>query len=211
MNNVVSIADAHAAAKQETEAWPDPLPLPIHLLPVPECNLEMLPTRLRPWVEDISDRLAVPLDFAAIPALTVAASLIGSKVAIRPQEKTTWSETGNIWSVLVGQPGVLKTPAFSEVLAPLRRLEARADKTFQSESAYYENEMRLYRIRSGNAERQAKIADKQGDEDAARLAISGVGEPLKPRQIRFLLSDSTMEKTGELCSDNPQGFLFYRD
>jgi hypothetical protein len=53
--------------------WPEPKPLPNGLSPVPKIDPLMLPEKLAPWLEDTSDRMQVPLDFAAASAMVVTA------------------------------------------------------------------------------------------------------------------------------------------
>ena len=59
---------------------------------------------------------AGPLDFLAVPAMTVAGSLIGCKVGIRPKQRDDWTEVCNLWAMVVARPGLLKSPAVSEIL-----------------------------------------------------------------------------------------------
>ena len=48
-------------------SWPDPQPLPEGLAPVAAFDYAMLPDRLRPWVQDVADRMQCPPDFVAVP------------------------------------------------------------------------------------------------------------------------------------------------
>jgi len=67
-----------------------------------------------------------PLDFVGIAAMFALGSVIGRRVGIRPETKGNWTETGNLWGCIVGKPGVMKSPAIAEALAPIRKLEADA-------------------------------------------------------------------------------------
>ncbi|MEI6641925.1 MAG: bifunctional DNA primase/polymerase, partial [Novosphingobium sp.] len=78
---------------EDTEEWPDPLPFPDKLLPVPPFRPEMLPTDLRDWVVDIAERMNVPLDFVGIPAMVALGGVIGRRAGIKPQANTDWMET----------------------------------------------------------------------------------------------------------------------
>lgn len=88
--------------------WPDPSPLPAALLPVDSFMDEMLPTDLRRWIVDIAERMNVPIDFVAVPAMIAAASLIGRRIGIRPQVHTDWTEAANLWGAITGPPRDLK-------------------------------------------------------------------------------------------------------
>lgn len=211
MTNVVSIADIYAAAKHEQPDWPDPLPLPYSLLPVPECKADMLPTRLGPWVADIAERLCVPLDFTAIPAMIAAGAMIGSKVSIRPQEQTLWSETANLFGCIVGNPGELKSPAVNEVLRPLQQLNTRLDKAYRAEVDVYDTQMSVHKIAKDAAEKQARKSVMAGNMIEAEGILGDVIEPTKPRRRRLIVTDATVEKLGEICADNGEGVLMHRD
>ncbi len=206
MTNIIPITETLATAKTVTPYWPEPTPLPTKLLPVPDFDIGMLPTRLGPWVEDISDRLAIPPDFAGIASMVSAGAMIGSKLAIRPQEHTTWAETFNLWGAIIGNPSALKTPAISEVLQPIRRMEARLNQSYQNEMAYYEMEMKTYSIRRDVAEKKAKKLFAEGKDAEAAALLEDAG-PNPPRQPRLLVGNTTVEKLGEICRDNPNGIL----
>lgn len=211
MDNVVSIGAIYASAKRDEVEWPDPAPLPFALPPVPECRSEMLPLKLAPWVQDISDRLCVPLDFTAIPAMVAAGAMIGSKVAVRPQERTLWSETANLFGCIVGSPGELKSPALNEVLRPLHQLNSQLDKAYRAEMDVHDTHMSVHKLSREAAEKQAKKSVAAGNIVEAESIMGDVKEPTKPRQRRLIVTDATVEKLGEICADNPEGVLMYRD
>ena len=52
----------------------------------------------------------------------------GRRIGIKPQAKTDWIEIPNLWGAFIGRPGMLKSPAMSEALKPIHRLEAEAAK-----------------------------------------------------------------------------------
>lgn len=209
-------ATRHAIATAEpVGGWPDPLPLPGGLLPVPAFDLDLLPSELRPWVGDIAERMNCPADYVAIPAMVAAGSLIGRRVGIRPQRKTDWQEAGNLWGCIVGPPGALKSPAVREATAPLMRLEARAIEANRAGARDHEIEMSLHKLQTDAAMADAKKAlrDKNcPDPRADALAsLSRVAEPDRPPEKRFLIHDATVERLGEICADNPHGVMVARD
>lgn len=191
--------------------WPAPSPLPSTLPQVPDFEPHMLPDELRPWALDIADRMQVPLDFVAIPAMVAAGSLIGSKVGIRPESRTDWTEVANVWGCIVGPPGALKSPAVAEALAPLRRLEHQAALRNEAASATYVRDHALHKLRRETAEQQAKKELKDGEVGLARDILAQLDEPDEPRMERHLTSDATAEKLGEICAANPKGLLVHRD
>lgn len=127
--------------------WLDPLPLPSGLLSVDSFDPSILPHTIRPWVEDIATRMQCPLDYIAIPAFIAMGATIGCQIAIRPKQKDNWSVTPNLWGGVIGNPGVMKSPAMSEALKPLKRLQAKAYEANEADMkkhqlALYEYELR---------------------------------------------------------------------
>jgi hypothetical protein len=193
------------------DLWSEPTPLPNGLPPVPSFGEHLLPVDLRPWVVDIAERMCCPLDFVGIPAMVAAGSLIGRRVTVRPEMHTDWSEAGNLWGCIVGPPGTLKSPAIREALGPMRRLEALAAETYTAEQQRFQIDLTLRKLAKEESEARARKAIKQGEHGSARAALEGSEEPEPPTPVRFMTSDSTAEKLGELCRDNPNGILVHRD
>ncbi|MBA3670323.1 MAG: DUF3987 domain-containing protein, partial [Sphingomonas sp.] len=117
------------------DIWPDPTPLPNGLLPVKQFSYALLPEPLRPWVQDIAERMQAPAEFVAVTAIVAAGAIIGRKVGIRPQQHTDWHEVPNLWGCIIGRPGVMKSPSMKAAMALLYRLEteAREDHTIRME------------------------------------------------------------------------------
>lgn len=189
--------------------WPEPSPLGDELRPVLPCCPDMLPTALRPWLGDIAERMNVPLDMVAIPALVAAGGLIGRRVGIRPQQRTDWQEPGNLWGCVVAPPGAKKSPAASEALGPLKALEGEAAERNAAALAEYELAKRVHKLASDKADKAARRAiDAGGD---AMAALRAAPAPDAPLELRYLTSDATAEKLGEICAANPQGVTVHRD
>ncbi|WEK44738.1 MAG: YfjI family protein [Candidatus Sphingomonas colombiensis] len=189
--------------------WPEPSPLGDELLPVAPCCVDMLPTALGPWLGDIAERMNVPLDMVAIPALVAAGGLIGRRVGIRPQQHTDWQEAGNLWGCVVAPPGAKKSPAASEALGPLRALESGAAQANAAAMAEHELAKRVHKLASEVAESAARKAIKAGGD--AMAAMRTAPAPDAPTERRFLTSDATAEKLGEICAANPLGVMVHRD
>ncbi|WP_225008833.1 YfjI family protein [Novosphingobium percolationis] len=197
--------------------WLDPLPLRDELPPVLAFEPNLLPGQLQAWVMDIAERMNCPADLVAIPAMVAAGALIGRKVGIRPQRRTDWLEVGNLWGCVIAPPGSLKSPAAAEALAPIRRLEAKAAKANEAALADFKAAETLFKLEKDNAAGAAKAALKDKDRgkaagrDAALTMLRAIAEPAAPAMKRYLTSDGTAEKLGEICADNPDGILVHRD
>src|SRR3546814_20482574 len=119
-------------------AFADPRPLPGGLLAVAEFDSALLPAPLRSWVDDVAERMQTPADFVGVSAMVAAGSVVGRKVGIRPMRNDDWQEVPNLWSCIIGRPGVMKSPAVKNALKPLSRLEATAADAFQIEKRYWD-------------------------------------------------------------------------
>lgn len=195
------------------EPWPTPKPLPEVLPDVQPFNFACLPDTLRPWLEDISERMQCPPDYPAVGAILALASIIGRKVGIRPKRQDDWLVVPNLWGMAVGRPGLMKTPALEQALAPLNRLAAEALAKYEAEAKAHTVSAMLDGQRAKLAEKAIHGLLKQGDEQAARdLAESNAKQADKaPVLRRYKVNDSTVEKLGELLNQNPNGLLLHRD
>ncbi len=187
----------------------EPKPLPEGLSRVDAFDETMLPESLRPWAADIAERMQVPLDFVAVPAMIAAGASLGRKIAIRPQARTDWAETPNLWGCIVGRPGALKSPAMKAALAPLERLEAEARKEAETARASYELEVEAHKLRKAHAADEARKRLKAGDTDL--LTVLAVTEPPLPESRRYLASDTSYEALGVLMAENDGAILAFRD
>ncbi len=187
-----------------------PIPLPDELSPVEPFDFALLPETLRPWAKDISERIQCPPDFVAAGIMTSLAAVLGRKVAIRPQEHTDWTVIPNIWAIVVGRPGVMKSPALEAVLAPLKRLAADATESYATAIEEFNTTQVAAKLRRENAEKKARKMLLE-DPDADLLTVLAVDEVAVPVQKRYMANDSTPEALGELLRQNPNGLLVYRD
>jgi hypothetical protein len=189
-----------------------PQPLPKGLLPVDDFDLEFLPAALQAWVADISDRLQCPPDYVAVTAVVALGSLIGRRIGLKPQVKTDWLETPNIWGGFIGRPGMLKSPAMQEALKPLHRLEAEAAKDHDVAMEAYAAGISEFKVRQEVRTALEKQALKKAKSGKIKNICFELGdEPKKPTAIRFRTNDSSYEALGELLKDNPNGLLMERD
>jgi putative DNA primase/helicase len=206
--------------------WPDPRPLPADMPAVPPFDFDCLPNTLRPWVRDISERMQCPPDFPAIGAMVALASLVGRKIGIRPKRRDDWVEIPNLWGCVVGRPGLLKTPALQQALVPLRRLVARALEQYEKENRDHEisamlgaqskklaeNTIKKHLKDQLDKKKKAPAAAEKQLEDARKAAEDHLDKASKIPVCRgYEVNDSTIEKLGELLSENPNGLLLNRD
>ncbi len=202
------VARARAAGAMSIDG---PEPLPPELLPVEPFPLAALPGAFAPWVCDVAERMNCPPDFVAVPLLVAGASLVARHVGIRPQRRTDWIERCNLWAMIVGRPGIMKSPAMSQALAPMDRLEARAAEVFNAESAQRRAEAIAAKLRTeANVNAARKTLAKNHDADVAEL-LAAAADLADPIRRRYVINDLTYEKLGEILAANPDGVLSVRD
>jgi putative DNA primase/helicase len=197
-------------ARLEEDGWPDPQPLPEELPPVAAFDLDLLPDALRGWVADIATRMQCPADFPAVGALVALSSLIGARAVVRPKERDDWRVVPNLWGLIIGRPGVMKSPALGEALKPLHALEAAEREAWEGKHEAWEIDRKLAELTvRENEKRAAKEATK--DPARARALLAPMDVPPEPMPRRFVVNDATVERLCEILEANPWGVLAYRD
>jgi hypothetical protein len=215
-NGVARHDGAPAAAPREIEPdWGELRELSDHVIAAPAMPVALVPEPLREWVADISQRMRVPVEMVAIPALVFISSLVGPRLGIYPKKHDDWLVVPNLWGAIVARPGLMKTPVINEALNPLRRLVKRSREDFDRESAESEERRTIIELEIQSLEKriktelsktvphlstlQAQLAEKRAE------AVSD-----RPKERRYLTQDATPEKLAEILRDNP-GILIQRD
>jgi putative DNA primase/helicase len=194
--------------------WPDPRPIIDKLFPVEPLRLELLPDALGAWVFDIAERMQVPAEFPAGAALVALGSLLTNRCTIRPKCRDNWAVDPNIWGAVVGQPGIMKTPAVNEGLAPLRRLAAETREQHQRDQKAADALEEI--AEAQRAVRRRRL--KKAVEADSKVAIEGLKAELVaednqglPEPHPYLLNDTTTEKLVDMAQKSPRAFLVFRD
>lgn len=199
-----------SANLQNVAGWPEPTPLPDALPPVDPFDPGLLPEALRAWVMDIAHRMQCPPDFPAVAALVALSSLTGARAVVQPKARDDWQVVPNLWGMAVGRAGVKKSPAFSEALKPLNRLQAAEFEQWQAAHDAWALDCKVAAMQGDANEKRAKELVHR-DPAAARALLAPVDTPVEPMARRFMVNDATVEKLGELMQQNPWGTLSYRD
>jgi len=182
------------------------------LLPVPAFDPDLLPETLRPWCLDIAERMQCPLDFVAVAAMVTVAAVVGRQVGIRPKQRDDWQVVPNLWGVLIGRPGVMKSPPMKEATRPLARLEIGAKDEYEQALREHAGRAMVAEARRKLAEQDLRRALKKGDADPDAIAAETLAEHQpEPVRRRFILNDPTPEKAQVILAENPQGVMIQRD
>jgi putative DNA primase/helicase len=208
--HLIAACASNTWATGQVDSWNEPTPLPNELPPVQPFDAELLPVALRDWVMDIAHLMQCPPDFPAVGAIAALSSLIGARHVIQPKAFVDWHVVPNLWALIVGRPGVMKSPALGEVMKPLNRLEATEREWWQAAHESWELDCKVEELAGADREKKAKgLASK--DPMAARALLEPTDTPAEPTARRYIVNDATVEKLGELLEVNPWGTLAYRD
>lgn len=194
----------------ETSLWPEPVPLPGGLAAVKAFDFDLLPDTLRPWVEDIADRMQLAPDYIAIGVMTGLGSIVGRKVGIRPQQRSDWTEHANMWGLVIGRPGLLKSPAMAAAMAPLKHLASAASRR-------HDVEIEEWALSAKAAKLKAEVNEKAARRKLAESSAADVADLLKddtpdaPVLRRYVVNDTSVAALGEVLRHNPNGVLVFRD
>lgn len=188
--------------------WPDPAPLGDELPAVDDFALELLPSSFRPLVEDVSERMQTPCDYAAASAIVALAGCVNRRAVIRPKaEDSSWLVVPNLWGAIIAPPGFMKSPVLRAITLPLSHIEDVWRAEHSEESSEYES-----------AKEEAELRHQAWREDCKRAFRKNQPVPIQPdksisapMQRRLVLTDATFEKLHEILSENPAGVLVVRD
>jgi putative DNA primase/helicase len=209
-----------AARQQPHDAWPDPCPLPEALLPVAPFDFSLLPKKLRPWGVDVAERMQCPADFIGVSIMAALGSVIGRKIVIKPKSQDDWQVVANQWGLIVGRPGILKSPAMEEALKPLKRLCAEAERGFADAQNAHNVDEKIVKIQTTEALRKASKLfsgkSKETTTDAERMQrarelIAENPTSAEPTLRRYIANDTNIASLGVLLQQNPNGLLVFRD
>ena len=204
-----STEEANRACDQSTtEGWPDPAPLNDQLLPVQSLEIELLPSSFRPLVQDVSERMQIPLDYPATTTIVTLAGCVNRRASIQPKEKDdSWLVVPNLFGMIIAPPGFLKSPVQRAITLPLTGIEQMWRAERSQALSDFDREKEIADLRLQAWREKCKSAMKKGETPPIQPDISLV----PPAEKRLLLTDSTPEKLHEILNENPAGVLVVRD
>jgi putative DNA primase/helicase len=205
---LVQEAGAISKGEETTDEWREPDNLGEQLLAVPVFNPELLPESLRPMVEDIADRMQVPIDFPAIVSVCTIAGLCGRRALIQPKERDgSWLVVPNLWGAIVAQPGMMKSPVIASVTREARALETEWRAENAASMQQYGAALELAKLdRAVWMDNYKRAARKQ-----QTIPERPASELIKPPEKRLIAVDATFESLHQLLAENPQGLFVLRD
>ena len=188
--------------------WPEPQSLGNDLLPVPPFDAAILPEAFRAHVEDVAERMQVPIDLPAVCGVACLAGAVNRRATIQPKKADSgWVVTPNLWAGIVAQPGRMKSPVLGAFTEPLARIESKWRVEYESEIEEFESWESEHELREQAWREQYKAAHKKG----ASPPIRPDDRRIKPVLRRLIANDPTFEALHSILSENTTGVLLVRD
>jgi putative DNA primase/helicase len=206
-DEAMAMARCIASGDWQTD-WPEPSPIGPELPPVKPFRASMLPEAFRSGVEDVAERMQVPLDFPAAAAMLCVAGAVSRRARMQPKRTDiTWRVVPNLWGGIVAPPGFLKSPVLHAMTAPLYAIERMWRMEYEAALEDFESEKETAELRLAAWKEESKKAFKKGATVPIRPDVSLT----EPTMRRLIIGDSTFEKLHEIMSQNPAGLLVVRD
>jgi putative DNA primase/helicase len=163
---------------------------PRELPPVPQFDPKLLPESLLPLVEDVSQRMQVPMDYPAVVMVLCLAGAVNRRAVIQPKANDTgWVIVPNLWGGIVAPPGFTKSPVIQAVTRPLRQIQAEWHREYEEAMEDYAREQEEYDLRLAAWKEQFKAASKKGNAGVDRPE----DKPEEPTLRRLIVNDATFE------------------
>ena len=153
---------------------------------VPDFPLEILPAVVRRYVEQQSRVIGCDASALAMACLAGFSGALDHSFKIKMMRNGDWHESARLWLLLVGDVSVKKTPIINAATKALMRIEVEQIKEYEQELAEYQEQLEEWDKKDPKPEK-----------------------PVPPP--RYVTSDSTVEKLGEILAQSPRGILVKRD
>lgn len=149
--------------------------------------LDALPAKLQDMVLALARQENYSIEYTLASLLVAASTAIGNAVNICI--RGGWISNAAMYMILVGRPGMGKTPPLDFAFRPIRKHDAKAIRKFKDEMEHYNEALERQRGKK---------------EDSGTL-------PPKPILRRTIISDFTPEALIRAHDDNKRGVVLYVD
>ena len=154
-------------------------------IPQTGLSLDAFPEKIREIVLDLSRYENFNVEYTVSIILSAVATAIGNSCHIRI--KGEWKTAPSLYMMLVGRPGLGKTPPLGFIYKPINEQDDRMFEKFNEEWSEYEKSM--------------AAGGRQND----------TTQPRKPRLVTTVISDFTPEAMISVHQYNPRGLALVVD
>lgn len=149
--------------------------------------LDVFPAKLQDMVLALARQENYSIEYTMASLIAAASTAIGNAVNIRI--RGGWISSPILYMILVGRPGMGKTPPLDFAFRPIRKPDAKIIKQFKIDMEYYNS-----------------ILESQKGKKDDRPSL-----PPKPILKRTVILDFTPEALIRALDDNPRGVTVYVD
>lgn len=149
--------------------------------------LDVFPAKLQDMVLALARQENYSIEYTMASLIAAASTAIGNAFNIRI--RGGWISSPILYMILVGRPGMGKTPPLDFAFRPIRKLDAKAVKQFKADMEYY----------------NSILENQKGKKD------ENSSLPPKPILKRTIISDFTPEALIRALDDNSRGIVVYVD
>ena len=159
---------------------------------IPETGLplEVFPARIQELVLNLARYENFNVEYTASILLSAVATAIGNSYRIRI--KGEWKTSPSIYMMLVGRPGLGKTPPLGFLYRPIREYDDRMYEKYNEEWNAYEKALASSGNRRGGAAEECTLLRK-------------------PQLVTTVISDFTPEAMMSIHQHNPRGIALVVD
>lgn len=163
---------------------------------------EELPEEIRPYIEAVSESLQVPVDMVATFVLSILSLCIQGKYWLNV--KPDWTESLNLYVVVVGRPSERKSPTLKETTKPVFKYVEEENEKRQPYIAEYELKKkiltgRLKNIQDALAKMSKKNTYTMNDAIECQKELTELEEV---RELKMILDDVTPESLVKAMQEN---------
>ncbi len=201
-------ASAPSRASENPEWWAKPEALQSDLPPVETFHERLLPASFRSLVADLTERMQVPIDFAAVVMVLCLAGIVNRRAVIQPKAHDYgWVVVPNLWGGIIAPPGYMKSPVIQAGIRPLDQIQA--DWRREHEETLKEHALAVeeWEMRKSAWKQLSTQQYKKGNPPPERPS----DPPAPPTLRRLIVNDATFEAMHQTMSENPAGILVIRD
>lgn len=149
--------------------------------------LDALPEKMQDMVLALHREENYSIEYTIASLLMAASTAIGNAVSIRI--KGGWTSSPMLYLILVGRPGMGKTPPLDFAFRPIQKRDTEQTRKYMKEKETYD----------------AAVDGKRGNKD------DNIDLPPKPVLRRTMISDFTPEAMMHALNDNQRGIVLYVD
>ena len=163
---------------------------------------EELPEEIRPYIEAVSESLQVPVDMVATFVLSILSLCIQGKYWLNV--KPDWTESLNLYVVVVGRPSERKSPTLKETTKPVFKYVEEENQKRQPYIAEYQLKKkiltgRLKNIQDALSKMSKKNTYTMNDAIECQKELTELEEV---RELKMILDDVTPESLVKAMQEN---------